>query len=280
MPSSRQIFNHILSQISETYEIKEARSIVFLLLEHTLKLSKTDILIDRNIDNDVDFTEIIQRLNQHEPIQYILGETEFCGLRFLVNPSVLIPRPETEELVQLVIANAPLLSHAILDIGTGSGCIAIALAHALPHATVSGYDISEKALETAQKNAILNGVNITFEERDILNPLTPNPLTNFQIIVSNPPYIADSEATLMQKNVLNFEPHLALFVEDQNPLLFYEKIAEFGTKHLVNKGLCFVEINERFGKETAAVFEQWGYESVEIIKDLSGKDRIVKAILL
>lgn len=275
MFSSRQLFNDILAQIAEKYELQEARSIVFLLLQHYLKLSKTAILIDKAIETDFDFTEIIQRLNQHEPIQYIMGETEFYGLPFRVNPAVLIPRPETEELVQLIIEEAPKVPFRILDMGTGSGCIAISLAHALPHAQVKAIDISEKALETARENATLNGVNVTFEQKDILNLDSENQEEQYEIIVSNPPYVTRHEAKQMQANVLDFEPHLALFLENDNALIFYEKIAQFGKKNLAKNGKIYVEINEHLGKGTAAVFKQLGYSKTKIIKDLSGKERIL-----
>jgi release factor glutamine methyltransferase len=280
--SSKTLFNQLVSEITSVYEENEAKSIVYLLLEHDLNLSKTDILLDENINQVFDFQDIIVRLKNQEPIQYIIGETEFYRRKFEVTPDTLIPRPETEELVQLVvscwksaIANSLI---PILDIGTGSGCIAISLACELPNSQVYAYDISEEALKVAQKNAQLNNANVVFEQIDILNN-PPSSVSPFSIIVSNPPYVMNAEKSAMEQNVLDYEPHLALFVEDSNPLIFYKAIAEFAYKNLTDKGLCVVEINQAFGLETAELFWNQGFRSVEVVKDMFGKDRFVKAIL-
>jgi release factor glutamine methyltransferase len=288
--SSKTLFNQLVSEITSVYEENEAKSIVYLLLEHYLSLSKTDILLDNHISQVFDFKSIIERLKAQEPVQYIIGETEFYGRRFKVTPDTLIPRPETEELVALVVGSrhsavgntvqqkrlpSPI---RILDIGTGTGCIAISLACEIPNAQVYAYDISEMALEVAKENADRNNANVVFERVDILN-LPPFSLSPFSIIVSNPPYVMNAEKLEMEQNVLNYEPHLALFVEDSDPLIFYKAIAEFASKNLTDKGLCVVEINQAFGLETAELFWNQGFRYVEVVKDMFGKDRMVKAIL-
>lgn len=282
MQSSKKLFDNLLQQIT-AYEAQEAKEIVFWLMDFYLGLRKIDILSDKSFDKAIDWAKIIDRLNTHEPIQYILGETEFYGRRFLVNDSVLIPRPETEELVKYVVDKTLRTQNSkprtLLDIGTGSGCIAISLAKELPNFRVSAYDISEKALETAKKNAELNKADVTFEKVDILNPSFTIHHSPFTIIVSNPPYITKQEIDRMQKNVLDFEPHLALFVEDSEPLIFYEAIANFAFNNLTDNGLVAVEINETLGEETANVFRRKGFSEVEIIKDIHQKDRFVSAVL-
>jgi release factor glutamine methyltransferase len=283
---SKTIFNQLVSEITSVYEENEAKSIVYLLMEHYLKLSKTDILLDYPISQLFDFQEIIQRIKTQEPVQYIIGETEFYGRRFKVTPATLIPRPETEELIQLSVSSYRLsvknmlfnAKSKILDIGTGSGCIAISLACELPDSQVYAYDISEDALKIAKKNAQENGANVIFEKVNILEPFTLHH-SPFTVIVSNPPYVMNAEKAEMERNVLEYEPHLALFVEDEDPLIFYQKIAEFSAKNLIDKGLCIVEINQAFGLETAELFWNQGFRDVEVIKDMFGKDRIVKAIL-
>lgn len=297
MQSSKQLYDKLLQQIT-AYETQEAKEIVFWLMEFYLDLRKIDILGDKTFDKTIDWSNIIKRLNTNEPIQYILGETEFYGRRFLVNDSVLIPRPETEELVNFIINHQKALPIGaaaaaegwegfLLDIGTGSGCIAISLAKELPNFKVTAYDISEKALETAKRNAELNKADVTFEKVDILsNQLSTvqHQTSNikhqtFDIVVSNPPYVTKQEIDRMQKNVLDFEPHLALFVEDSEPLIFYEAIANFAFNNLTDDGLVAVEINEALGEETAEVFRRKGFSEVEIIKDIHQKDRFVSAVL-
>ena len=282
--AAKTLFNHLISEITSVYEENEAKSIVYLLLEHYLNLSKTDILLDNFVNQPFDFQDIIIRLKAQEPVQYIIGETEFYGRKFKVTPDTLIPRPETEELVQLVVsswqsavgsvAQSPI---SVLDLGTGSGCIAISLACELPNAQVYAYDISEKVLKIAKENANRNNVNVIFEQLDILN-FPPSSFPPFSIIVSNPPYVMNAEKSEMEQNVLDYEPHLALFVEDSNPLIFYKAIADFAFKNLITKGLCVVEINQAFGLETAELFWNQGFRYVEVVKDMFGKDRMVKAV--
>ena len=286
MNSSKILFHQLVLEITPVYEENEAKSIIYLLLEHYLNLSKTDIFLDKNISQVFDFQEIIHRVKAQEPIQYIIGETEFYGRKFKVTPHTLIPRPETEELVQLSINSEQLTiiknridnKLKILDIGTGSGCVAISLACELPDAQVYAYDISEEALKIAKENAEKNKVNIIFRKVNILEPFTVHH-SPFTVIVSNPPYVMNSEKVEMERNVLEYEPHLALFVEDDNPLIFYQKIADFATKNLTDKGLCIVEINQAFGLETAELFWNQGFSEVAVIKDMFGKDRMVKAVL-
>ena len=282
--AAKTLFNHLISEITSVYEENEAKSIVYLLLEHYLNLSKTDILLDNFVNQPFDFQDIIIRLKAQEPVQYIIGETEFYGRKFKVTPDTLIPRPETEELVQLVVSSWPLAVGSVaqspisvLDLGTGSGCIAISLACELPNAQVYAYDISEKALKIAKENANRNNVNVIFEQLDILN-FPPSSFPPFSIIVSNPPYVMNAEKSEMEQNVLDYEPHLALFVEDSDPLIFYKSIAEFAFKNLIINGLCIVEINQAFGLETAELFWNQGFRYIEVVKDMFGKDRMVKAV--
>lgn len=290
MTTAKTLFNQLVSEITSVYEENEAKSIVYLLLEYYLNISKMDILLDNPVNQSFDFQGIIVRLKAHEPVQYIIGETEFYGRKFKVTPDTLIPRPETEELVQLVVGSWQLVVGnidqqerlpspiRILDIGTGTGCIAISLACELPNSQVYAYDISEEALKIAQENAKANNANVIFEKVNILNISPSSPLP-FSIIVSNPPYVMNAEKLEMEQNVLAYEPHLALFVEDSNPLIFYKAIVEFAAKNLIDKGLCVVEINQAFGLETAELFWNQGFQSVEVVKDMFGKDRMVKAIL-
>lgn len=286
MQSSKQLYDNLLQQIT-AYESPEAKEIVFWLMDFYLGLRKIDILSNKSFEKAIDWATITERLNNNEPIQYILGETEFYGRRFLVNDSVLIPRPETEELVKYVVEKQknqfPISISSnqlsILDIGTGSGCIAISLAKELPNFKVTAYDISEKALETAKRNAELNKADVIFEKVDILSSQFLILNSQFSIILSNPPYVTKQEIDRMQKNVLDFEPHLALFVEDSEPLIFYEAIANFAFNNLTDNGLVAVEINEALGEETAEVFRRKGFSEVEIIKDIHQKDRFVSAVL-
>jgi release factor glutamine methyltransferase len=276
MSGADKFFRQSVEKLEKAYGKQEAQSLSFLLLENLFSLSRSEILTGKKINEEKisllnNYTE---RLLKFEPIQYILGSTEFYGYSFEVNPSVLIPRPETEELVHLIISeNKKKSPLSILDIGTGSGCIAISLKKELPQALVYAVDISEEALVTAKKNAVLNNVEISFLHKDILLPETIIPETN--ILVSNPPYVMQGEKKLMKANVLEHEPHLALFVEENNPLIFYKAIAEKAKKSLLPGGKIYFEINEQFGKETAEVLTKAGFKEVRILKDLHDKDRMV-----
>ncbi|QRR02331.1 peptide chain release factor N(5)-glutamine methyltransferase [Dyadobacter sandarakinus] len=284
MTSARQLYQHILKAI-QVYPEKEAQAITFMLLEHYMRLRNIDVLVDRPIPPTTaqpDWESIISRLNNNEPVQHIIGSTEFCGLEFRVSSSVLIPRPETEELVRMVTRDyaEPDKDISILDIGTGSGCIAIVLARFLPHVTVHAWDVSDEALEVARENARQLIADVKFAKQDMLNVTFPLPgdIIKFDCLVSNPPYVTYSEQEHMRPNVLRFEPQVALFVEDSDPLLFYKAIADFGVYHLKENGKCYVEINEHFGPGTKEVFEERNYKNVEILRDINGKDRFVRAI--
>ncbi|MFN8346482.1 MAG: peptide chain release factor N(5)-glutamine methyltransferase [Spirosomataceae bacterium] len=281
MTSAKSLFDYIVRNVT-AYSHKEARAIAFMLLEHYLRLRNVDVLVDKPIpvnDSQPDWDKIIERLNQSEPVQHIIGSTYFCNLEFKVSPSVLIPRPETEELVRLVVKDCywdedPV---KIVDIGTGSGCIAIALDRFMSFAKVWGWDVSDDALGIAQENAQRLLSEVTFEKYDILKEDTFE--GQFDCVVSNPPYVTHAEQNEMELNVLRFEPHLALFVEDNDPLLFYRAIADFCLKHLKKTGACYVEINEHFGAATKQLFIEKGFKKVDVIQDMYGKDRIVKAKL-
>jgi release factor glutamine methyltransferase len=224
---------------------------------------------------------ILTRLKTGEPVQYILGHTEFYGLPFKVNPSVLIPRPETEELVEWGISSVgslQLAAGSILDIGTGSGCIAISLKKNLKYAEVSAIDISPDALKTAKENAELNKVNVNFVQDDILNLKSEIENSKFEIIISNPPYVTLDDKKQMHTNVTDFEPHTALFVPEYDPLIFYKAIADFASTHLEKGGLLFFEINESYGEQTVELLKHKLFNNIELRKDMSGRFRMIKAI--
>ncbi|MDR1593771.1 MAG: peptide chain release factor N(5)-glutamine methyltransferase [Prevotellaceae bacterium] len=268
------------NKIADIYGISEAKSIIIMTIKHYSGLSLSEILSGKTIDAEAE-TKIIEALDKillKLPVQYVLGETEFYGRRFFVNENVLIPRCETEELVDLAVNDNRSETVNILDIGTGSGCIAISLDCELSGATVYAIDISPEALKVAEKNRIHNKANVLFAEYDILGDAKFPYNTKFDIIVSNPPYVRTSEKKYMHENVLDHEPHIALFVEDSSPLIYYEACLRFARKHLADNGKIYVEINEALGDETLALFRNHGFDAV-LIKDLSGKNRIIKADL-
>jgi release factor glutamine methyltransferase len=224
---------------------------------------------------------ILLRLKTGEPLQYILGHAEFYGSAFKLNPSVLIPRPETEELVEWVLSsvgNKHLTGGSILDIGTGSGCIAISLKKNLPGFSVSAIDISQDALRTATENAELNNTKVNFILGDILNPQFEIEHSKFEIIISNPPYVTMDDKKQMHSNVTDFEPHTALFVPENDPLVFYNAIADFASKNLEPGGLLFFEINESYGKQIVELLKYKQFKNIELRKDMSERDRMVKAV--
>jgi len=271
---------HIRSELQGLYPDTEIKSFYNLIIEKISGFSRTEIIVNKNTLFSEKQRHVIEnfiaKLKEYIPIQYILGETEFFGLPFRVNESVLIPRPETEELVDWIRnENDRNANLGILDIGTGSGCIAISLKHEFTNATVDAFDISEKALETAQSNATLNKLEVNFSKVDILN--TPEMEQKWDIIVSNPPYVTELEKSGILPNVLDYEPHLALFVPDNNPLLFYHCIAIFAQQHLKPKGKLYFEINRQFGKATVDLLTAMGFGNVELRKDISGNDRMVRA---
>ncbi|MBK5280005.1 MAG: peptide chain release factor N(5)-glutamine methyltransferase [Bacteroidia bacterium] len=275
MTNSKKLFNELVKSIRLDDSLDEIQSIVYLLLEEKLGLRRMDIMVGREIEPVAQdyFVEIVERINKQEPIQYILGKGEFYGRQFIVNNSVLIPRPETELLVGSVI-ESNVSSPTILDIGTGSGCIATTLALEIPTSKVYAIDVSAEAILIAERNAINLMAEVHFSKLDILNDTLEG---QFDIIVSNPPYVSMSERKAMKSNVVDYEPHLALFVSDENPLVFYKMIAKKGRLLLRREGKMYVEINEKYGREVTSIFKKAGYDNLIIKKDVNGKDRVVIA---
>jgi release factor glutamine methyltransferase len=276
---------YFINSLEDLYSIEELQSIFYLLAEKLLHLSRIDIALQLDdtltSGEEINFNQAIDRLKIYEPVQYILGETEFFGYPFLVNKQVLIPRPETEELVSWIIEDVDKKETTILDIGTGSGCIAISLAKKLNNAVVSAIDISNKAIEIAKKNALINNVNVEYSSVDVLNfedklVLQDKWKSKFDIIVSNPPYVRMQEKKLMQLNVIDHEPDIALFVEDDDPLLFYRRISELSRQYLKHNGTLYLEINEYLGVEMEKMLNEAGFKHVELKKDMFGKNRMIK----
>ena len=276
---------YFINSLESSYSVKELQSIFYLLASKYLNLSRIDIALQFDdtltSDEEINFNQAIDRLKIYEPVQYILGETEFFGYPFLVNKQVLIPRPETEELVSWIIEDVDKKETTILDIGTGSGCIAISLAKKLNNAVVSAIDISNKAIEVAKKNALINNVNVEYSSVDVLNfedklVLQDKWKSKFDIIVSNPPYVRMQEKKLMQLNVVDHEPDIALFVEDDDPLLFYRKISQLSKQYLRQNGTLYLEINEYLGLEMEKMLNKAGFKNVVLKKDMFGKNRMIK----
>ena len=274
---------HIKTELTGLYTETETEGLIRLIFEAVCGWSFTEQQLRKSEIIGSSKSEkiklIVARLKRFEPIQYILGETWFYGLLLKITPAVLIPRPETEELVDLIISENQKNDCRIIDIGTGSGCIALALKSRLANAAISGIDISEKALEVARSNSEINGLNVDFFQTDILNWEKHN-WQGFDVIVSNPPYVTESEKKLMHKNVLDFEPSNALFVNDTDPLLFYRTTAQFALKNLNPNGRIYFEINENFGPETKNMLAVFGFTKIDIVTDIHGKNRFVKAIRL
>ena len=268
-------------ELKALYPQREIEGITYILLEHLLNYSKIEIQLNKNEkieqNNFERISEALVDLKRSIPIQYIIGETEFYDLRFKVNEHTLIPRQETEELVHAIINDNRVVNPKILDVGTGSGCIPIALAHNIVGANVSSVDVSEGAIVIAKENALINKTAISFYHRDFLNWEDYSWDKDFDIIVSNPPYVKESEKELMGKNVLAYEPHTALFVDDNDPLIFYRRIAEFAKSHLKKGGKLYFEINEALGCEMVELQESLGFTSVRLMKDLNGRDRMTSA---
>ena len=286
----KKLFSETLKDIFPSTEID---TFFLYLMQEYLGFTRVDLvlqsdfIIDQNTKNL--FDRALERLKNQEPIQYILGKTDFFGLPFLVDKNTLIPRPETEELVAWIIDEVEILNNksspkiSLLDIGTGSGCIPISLAKNIDFAAIYAIDISTKTLEVALKNADSNQVSISFFEMDILKTSNLDLLSkdktqiNFDIIVSNPPYVRESEKSAIDKNVLENEPHQALFVSDENPLVFYEKIADLALLHLSRNGLLFFEINQYLGNQTVNMLLKKGFKNIELRKDIFGNNRMRKA---
>jgi release factor glutamine methyltransferase len=284
MKTIKDGFEIYKQQLITVYDAQETEAITLTVLAELLNTSKGIIKAfaekELTLTQQEEANNILTQLKTGKPLQYALGYTEFYGLKFLVTPATLIPRPETEELVQWVLESVEscklkVESLNILDIGTGSGCIAITLKKNLPGAQVSAVDISAEALHTAKQNAALNEVEVDFTQTDILNS---QPTThNLQLIISNPPYVTLEDKKQMHTNVTDFEPHTALFVPEDDPLIFYKAIADFAVDNLIKDGLLFFEINESLGTETVELLEGKGFTNVELRQDMSGKDRMVKA---
>ena len=282
----RDYFNKILKKLYPTSEID---TFLFLLLEEYLNFKRIDVVLKSNFEISPEDLILLKSstklLEQEIPIQYILAKTEFYGFPFILNEHVLIPRPETEKLITSILekvlktktfhTNAKEKQLKILDIGTGSGCIPISLKKSLPFAEITAIDVSNEALTIAKKNTVLNKVDINLTQQDILKTTSLNQL--YDIIVSNPPYVRESEKKEIKNNVLNNEPHMALFVKDNNPLVFYNKIAELAKNHLSENGTLFFEINQYLGKETVELIKLKGFNKIQLKKDIFGRDRIIIA---
>lgn len=267
-------------ELGAVYPAEEIDSFFNILAETYYGVKRIQLATnpDLTLNDSEDILKALAELKNEKPIQYIIGETEFYGLNFKVNDGVLIPRPETEELVEWVLKKAkPNMPINILDMGTGSGCIAISLAKHLPQAKVFAIDISTKALNIAKKNALFNGVDVYFKEADILTLKTLSEQVEFDIIVSNPPYVREKEKQYMKPNVLDNEPHLALFVKDEDPLLFYKAITDFAINNLKENGLLFFEINEFLGNAMIDLLRNKNFENIELKQDIFKKDRMIKA---
>ena len=279
-------FTALRQSLAPLYGEGEARAIAFMLYEDAFGVSRTDIYADKvrqfSEDERARLNNMCQLLTKGVPVQYVLGKASFCGHTFAVSPAVLIPRPETEELVAWATDVARLMPRPegrplrLLYAGTGSGCIAVSLKLALPEADVTAWDISPEALNVARDNARTLGADVHFEQRDILAP--PDAATCYDIIVSNPPYIADSERKTMEPNVLDYEPATALFVPDADPLRFYRTIARYGLGALRQNGRLYFEINSRFSAEMRQMLEAMGYVDVEVRPDISRRPRFVRAV--
>jgi len=279
----------LTKELKNVYETDESRNIIELVIEHITNMSRAE-----QVKNKVpyltctqleDLDAITERLKKNEPVQYVLGEAWFAGMKFKVNKNVLIPRPETEELVDWIakVINAQYsirnVQCSIMDIGTGSGCIPITLKKKLPQATVSAIDVCSEALFTATENAVALNADVNFVLLDFLDEEKWKELAQYDIIVSNPPYVKQSEINTMHDRVKEFEPHLALFVPDEDALLFYKKLSDFSLKHLKPGGSLFVEINEALGEQVVNLFRSTGFANIELRKDMQEKDRMIKATL-
>jgi release factor glutamine methyltransferase len=280
----QQSYKQLLFQLYEMYNDREAASIADLVIENITGFRKVDRVINKQFPLREHQLQLLNdytiELLTHKPVQYVLHEAWFAGMKLYVDENVLIPRPETEELVEWVVktvASRKSKVVSLLDMGTGSGCIPIAVKRKLPSIEIHALDISEGALSIAKKNATTHQTAIHFHLLNVLDKTLWTQLPSFDIIVSNPPYVRQSEASSMQENVLNYEPHVALFVSDEDALKFYKAIAEFGLSHLNKDGQLFFEINETLGKQVCELLSQYNYSNIELKKDLQKKERMVMA---
>ena len=278
----KQAIKYIRQQLQNIYPAEEVQALIYLLLEKKHNMSKLDICMGKDkifsTEERKEWEDIVERLHNEEPVQYILNEADFCGFCFKVTLDTLIPRPETAELVNWIIQDYSHLAPSVLDIGSGSGCIAISISAALPNAKVESWDISAAALDIARFNNEKAGTSVTFNQQDILSNYLPQ--RELDILVSNPPYITNSEKAEMSNNVLQWEPSTALFVSDKDPLIFYRAIAEYGCQSLKEYGSLYFEINRAYGNETVRLLEDMGYKNIILRKDLSGNDRMIKATFI
>lgn len=276
----KQLVKKIDEALSTHYPQGEVRALARIIATELLGFSQTAYYLKDKVTltpaDEEKLADALARLQKEEPIQYILGYSDFCDLRLKVTPAVLIPRPETSEFVQWIKTECG-TAKSLLDIGTGSGCIAVSLAKLIPQTQITAWDISPTALEIAQENSRANGCNVLFEQRDILT-YTPTATDKFDIIVSNPPYIKESEKEAMENNVLLWEPHLALFVPNDSPLLFYRTIAQKALTMLPAGGKLFFEINREHGAETVAMLQAMGYHDITLRKDFAENDRMICAV--
>ena len=276
----KELYRNFLLQLQKIYSLSEATAISNRVFEKALSLKRSDILKAPGkiitAANDASIQHILQQLLQHKPVQYVLGEAWFYNLKLKVNEHVLIPRPETEELVEQLIKDrkSKLTDPKILDIGTGSGCISIAIQKNLPASLVTAIDISENAIALAAENAMLHNSHVNFKQMDFLAEKKWETLPMFDIIISNPPYIPINEKEKLGKNVSLYEPHIALFVPNKSPLIFYEKIAAFGITNLRPSGKIYLETHESYAQKVADLFRK-DYETVTVRKDMFGKERMI-----
>jgi release factor glutamine methyltransferase len=271
--------NYFREELKNTLSSSELEQTLQITLSHYFKLERVDLVLKKDdVLSDIDFqkiNDVITAIKTNKPLAQIIGEWEFYGLSLKVNKHTLIPRPETEELVQLIIEENSNDELSILDIGTGTGCIPLALKKEIPNAYLYAYDVSEEALKVAHENSIKNKLAVTFSKVDILADEAHGLKDKFDIIVSNPPYITNKEKALMHTNVLDYEPHLALFVDDTEPLLFYNAIANFAINHLNKNGKLYFEINEHYGNDVVQLLLNKSFKNVNIVKDINDRDRIV-----
>ncbi|MEQ8245648.1 peptide chain release factor N(5)-glutamine methyltransferase [Fulvivirga sp.] len=277
--SSKKLLQYVINNITIDESDQEKQSLAYIIIDELFNINKSEIITDRSINisksQGKELKTFIERINKNEPIQYILEEAEFYGRKFNVAQGVLIPRNETEELVDLIIKDSKEKKIKFLDVGTGSACIPITLIKELKLNKGYAIDFDPRVIKIARQNAARHNVDIDFLMIDILTERIP--VIGLDVLVSNPPYITESEKVLMKPNVLNYEPNTALFVSDEDPLIFYQKIASAGRECLKDEGRLYFEINERFGNQVAQLLENEGYKNIEIIQDINGKDRIVKA---
>lgn len=286
--TTEQCYNDFLNQLTSIYERREAANITDWVFENITGFKRLERNINRNVELEKDATQKLDKclheLLQHMPVQYVLNEAWFYKMKFYVNEHVLIPRPETEELVDWIVLDVRSTMYdvrceefKILDVGTGSGCIAVSIKKELEYIDITAIDISKEALKVANKNADTLQAKINFLQVDFLNESLWNSFGVYDVIVSNPPYIPENEKEKLAQNVTAFEPAIALFVEKNNPFIFYEKIAKFSQSHLKHNGKIFVEIHEEYSKEMQEIFSDYNFKT-EIKKDIYGKERMIKAI--